>query len=121
MNMPPLQSEKIVTVFRSRLDEAHREEYAALAPEIMALAQAMPGFLSAKTFTAPDGERVTIAEFDTWEHHEAWSKQRRHLEAKRLGIQKFYLRYDITVCGVIAERHFEAKRALDESAPTSAG
>ncbi len=111
MNPPPLQSEKIVTVFRSRLDEAHREEYAALAPEIAALAQQMPGFLSAKTFTAPDGERVTIAEFDSWAHHEAWSKHHRHLEAKRLGIQKFYLRYDITVCGVLAERHFEAKRA----------
>jgi len=116
MNPPALQSAKIVTVFRSRLDEAHGEDYAALAPEIAALAKEMPGFLSAKTFTASDGERVTIVEFDNWEHHEAWSRHPRHLDAKRLGIQKFYLRYDITVCGVIAERHFEAKRGSSDDA-----
>jgi heme-degrading monooxygenase HmoA len=107
MKTTPPADTKILTVFRSRLDEAAREAYAALAPEIAELARGMPGFLSAKTFSAPDGERVTVVEFDNWEHHEAWSRHPRHLEAKRLGIQQFYLSYDISVCSVLAERHFE--------------
>lgn len=49
-------------------------------------------------------------EYDSWENHEAWGRHPRHLEAKKLGIQKFYQTYDITVCGVYNERHFEAKR-----------
>lgn len=106
MKTPPPADTKIVTVFRSRLDEAARAEYAALAPEITELARGMPGFLSAKTFSAADGERVTVVEFDNWEHHEAWGRHPRHLEAKRLGIQKFYLSYDISVCSVLVERHF---------------
>lgn len=106
MSTPPVTSSKVVTIFRSRLDETQRDAYATLAPEIMELARNMPGFLSAKTFTAQDGERVTLVEFDSLENHEAWGRHPRHLEAKRLGIQKFYLSYDITVCGVISERHF---------------
>ena len=110
MSTPAIQGTKVVTIFRSRLNEEHRPEYAALAPEIMTLAKETPGFLSAKSFAAQDGERLTIVEFDSWENHEAWGRHPRHLEAKKLGIQKFYQTYDITVCGVYNERHFEVKR-----------
>lgn len=39
MSTPAIQGTKIVTIFRSRLNEEHRPEYATLAPEIMALAK----------------------------------------------------------------------------------
>lgn len=112
MNASPSAETKVVTIFRSRLNEEHREEYAALAPEITALAKTMPGFLSAKTFTAKDGERVTIVEFDTMENHENWNCHPRHREVKRLGIEKFYSQYDIQVCSVSKERHFVRKPPL---------
>lgn len=104
MSNPP--SEKIVTIFRSRLVEGQREAYAALAPEIYQLVTAMPGFVSAKTFSAPDGERVTVVEFDSMENHRAWSEHPRHVEVKKRGIAEFYAEYHITVCQPLHERHF---------------
>lgn len=106
MNTPSPEN-KVVTIFRSRVNEEHRAEYAALAPEIAALAESMPGFLTSKTFMAKDGERVTIVEFDSIENHEHWNCHPRHQEVKRLGIKKFYEQYDILVCSVLKERHFD--------------
>lgn len=105
--MRTIKMKKVITIFRSQLDEVHREEYNMLAPEMTTLAKQMPGFISTKTFSAPDGERVTIVEFDSLENHEAWSKHPRHQEVKNLGIQRFYRRYDITICEVLKERHFQ--------------
>jgi len=90
----------IVTVFRSRLREEHHEEYSHMAVAMKALAQAMPGFISMKTFTAEDGERVSIVEFSSEETHAAWREHPAHREAQRLGREKFYSTFRIQVCRV---------------------
>jgi len=54
----------ILTVFRSRLDPTHGVAYREMAAHMRALAEAMPGFISYKTFAAEDGERVSIIEFE---------------------------------------------------------
>ncbi len=103
------QPTKIVTVFRSRLVEGQRDAYVSYAPEIYDLAKASPGFLYAKTFTAADGERLTVVEFDSMENHRIWSENRKHLEAKKRGIAEFYQEYHIGVCELLYEHHFERK------------
>lgn len=100
---------KVITIFRSRLNEDQREIYKSLAPEIYALARSMPGFLSAKTFSAEDGERVTLVEFDNMENHRAWSNHPRHVEVKKRGIAEFYAEYHIQVCTALYERNFVRK------------
>jgi heme-degrading monooxygenase HmoA len=90
----------IITIFRSRLRPEHREEYERLAPHIEALARTMPGFVAIKGFTAPDGERVSIVEFDTEENHIAWRNHPEHREAQRLGREKFYAEFHLQVCRV---------------------
>lgn len=90
----------IVTVFRSRLRGEHQEEYARVAAEMKALAQAMPGFVSIKTFVAEDGERVSIVEFASEETHAAWREHPAHREAQRMGREKFYSAFRIQVCRV---------------------
>ena len=50
----------IVTVFRSRLNPDVGEEYTEMAVRMSELAKTMPGYISHKSFTAEDGERVTI-------------------------------------------------------------
>ena len=90
----------IVTVFRSRLRQEHGDEYARVAEEMKALARTMPGFVSMKSFTAPDGERVSIVEFDSQAGHAAWRDHPAHREAQRLGREKFYSEYRIQVCHV---------------------
>jgi heme-degrading monooxygenase HmoA len=90
----------IITIFRSRLRPEHIEEYERLAPRIEALARSMPGFVSIKGFTAGDGERVSIVEFDSEERHNAWRNHPEHREAQRLGREKFYSEFHIQVCRV---------------------
>lgn len=90
----------IVTVFRSRLRPESQEEYTQWATRMSELARTMPGYISHKTFTAPDGERCTIAEFDTEENTRNWSMHAEHQAAKKLGRASFYSEYDIKVCAV---------------------
>ena len=90
----------ILTIFRSRLRPEHLAEYEAMAHRMDELAKTMPGFLSIKTFAAPDGERVSLVEFDSEDNHHAWRQHPAHREAQRLGRERFYSEFQIQVCRV---------------------
>ena len=53
---------QVVTVFRSRL-RPDAAGYDATAARMSELARTMPGYVDHKTFTADDGERVTVVTF----------------------------------------------------------
>jgi heme-degrading monooxygenase HmoA len=98
----------VVTIFRSRLRPEHADEYAGWAKRMHDLAMDMPGFVGIKTFTADDGERVSIVEFESEEAHSAWRNHLAHREAQRLGRERFYSEFRIQVCAV--ERAYDFKR-----------
>lgn len=100
---------KVVTIFRNRLKPGNVEEYYQWAGRISALAKTMPGHLSHKTFTAEDGERVTVVEFADEASHRAWAMQAQHVEAKKKGRESFYAEYSIQVCSVTRESRFSAQ------------
>jgi len=91
----------IVTVFRSRLNPDVGEEYTEMAVRMGELAKTMPGYISHKSFTAEDGERVTIVEFETMEGQLEWRRNAEHGEAMRLGRSTFYEEFKIQVCEII--------------------
>jgi heme-degrading monooxygenase HmoA len=105
----------IVTIFRSRLRAEHQEEYERMAARMHDLAQNMLGFVSIKTFTASDGERVSLVEFDSEAAHQAWRQHPEHREAQRLGREKFYSEYRIQVCRL--ERDYGKKAEAGEAEP----
>jgi heme-degrading monooxygenase HmoA len=78
----------LVTVFRSRLRPGVRDEYVALVGRMIELAQTMPGYVSHKDFSAEDGERVTIVEFEHEEGLRAWRTNPEHLAAQKLARQE---------------------------------
>jgi heme-degrading monooxygenase HmoA len=88
---------RIVTVFRNRLRPGATAEYAPMAAEMTALARTMPGFVDAKTFSADDGERVTVVTFADRASHNAWRDHARHREAMSRGVADFYATYSIQV------------------------
>jgi heme-degrading monooxygenase HmoA len=92
-----------LVVFRSRLRPEVADAYALEAAEIGALAKTQPGILSFKTFTAPDGERVTLAEFDSDESVALWRENARHQKAQQRGKTEFYSEYSVQVCEVLRE------------------
>lgn len=96
----------IITVFRNRLRPDATEAYAELAPQMAELARQQPGFLSMKTYTAADGERVTIAEFESDEAVRAWRNNAVHLNAQNRGRTEFYAEYVSQICEVIRESRF---------------
>ena len=90
----------VVTIFRSRLRPGCEAAYEELAPRILELARGMPGFVGIKTFTADDGERVSLVEFDTPEAQAAWRDHPEHVRAQARGRAEFYAEYHIQVCSV---------------------
>jgi len=96
----------IVTVFRSRLRPESVDEYVRWSDRMSELARQMPGYISHKGFVAPDGERVTIVEFEGDEALRAWSHHAEHLEAKKKGRSDFYSEYRIQVCTVQRQSDF---------------
>ena len=101
----------VVTVFRSRLDPAHLDEYYKTAGRMSEMAKTMPGYVSHKSFTAEDGERVTIVEFADAASQEAWRTRLEHVQAQQKGRREFYTEYKLQVCEVLRESVFKAARS----------
>jgi heme-degrading monooxygenase HmoA len=98
----------IITVFRSRLREDAHQEYNELAPKIAALAETMPGFVSRKSFTADDGERLTLVAFADEQSQRNWALNADHVAAKQRGREQFYSEYSVQVCNLLRESKFPA-------------
>jgi heme-degrading monooxygenase HmoA len=97
----PVRPGQVVTVFRSRLRPDAGEDYPMLATAMLERARATGALVDFKTFTAPDGERVSIVTFDSPESHAAWRDDPQHRDAQRAGREHFYSEYSITV-GVVS-------------------
>lgn len=96
----------IVTVFRNRLRPEHADEWGQLATKLGAEAEKMPGYVSRKVFTAEDGERLTIVEFESMDAHRGWADHPDHRVAQKLGRERFYAEYSIQICEVLRSGKF---------------
>ena len=96
----------VIIVFRSRLEQDYAEEFQTLADRMLALAEAMPGFISYKSFRAEDGERCSIIEFESHEHLRAWREHPDHRKAQALGRERFYAEYSLYIAEPEREAHF---------------
>ena len=99
-------TDHVVTVFRNRLRSEGIAEYRDTSARMTELARAMPGYVDAKTFTADDGERVTVVTFADAESHRAWRDHPEHREAQRAGVDRFYDEYSIQVASLTYEHTF---------------
>ena len=91
---------QIVTVFRSRLRPDADPRYSEHAAQMSALAPTMPGYVEHKSFTAEDGERVTLVTFADRASHDAWRTHAEHRLAQRRGKEAFYEAYSLQVADV---------------------
>lgn len=94
----------IVAIFRSRLNPGVAEEYGPMARHMSELARTIPGYVSHKGFSAEDGERVTIVEFESEEALQEWRVHPEHAKAKRRGFQSFFSDFKLQICTVIRDR-----------------
>jgi heme-degrading monooxygenase HmoA len=105
-----LAAGQVVTVFRSRLRPDGIDEYEPRAAEMFALVHTMPGLVDVKSFTADDGERVTLVTFADAESQRAWREHPDHRLAQQAGRDRFYAEYSIQVCDCTRVRTFTSGR-----------
>jgi len=72
----------IVVLFFSKLTEQAGDEYIATDQRLMEKARSAPGFVDVKSFTAADGERLTIVWWKDLETLRAWREDPEHRAAQ---------------------------------------
>jgi len=93
--------------FRSKLTPQAGKDYEDMAEEMEKLARSMPGFIEVKAFSAEDGERLTLVWWESAETLRQWSENVRHLQAKRMGRERWYEYYEIEVAEVVRQNRFQ--------------
>lgn len=106
----------IVILFRSKLTNAAGEDYAAMNADLAQYVRSMPGFVDVKSFKAEDGERLTLVWWRDRESLEHWRHDLRHIEAKKLGRQKWYQYYKIEIAEVYRQADFDHPAAAATAA-----
>ncbi len=96
-----------ITVFRNRLRPDAGTDYGEVATRMRELARSMPGYSSFKTFTAEDGERVSLVEFDSLEALLAWKNHPEHRAAQQRGRVAYYAEYSVQSAEIAREYRFK--------------
>lgn len=101
----------IITVLRARvregLDAATLERLEAAGLRMAELAAMQPGFISYKDFAAPDGEAVTVVEFDTLENVGLWHRHPEHRAVQEWSRQVLFSEYQVYTCQVAHSARFQ--------------
>ena len=90
----------IFAIFRSCVRPEAQDEYLHWAARVGELARQTPGCISCTDIAAKDGERVTIAHFESEQALLAWSEHRDQVEAMRTARASFGVEYRVLVCSV---------------------
>ena len=101
----------IVILFRSRLTAAAGADYAAMDAELDKLVRDQPGFIDVKSFTAADGERLTLVWWKDRETLLQWRNLPRPREAQQTGRARWYEYYKMEVAEVFRASDFERPKA----------
>jgi heme-degrading monooxygenase HmoA len=112
-----------VTLFwrelRADIPPATMSEYEREDARLEKVAASMPGFVSAKSYTADDGDRVTIVIFESAETQEGWRRLPDHVTAQRWGREEIYERYRSLVLESVRDRNWS--RTADRPERSNSG
>lgn len=98
-----------IILFRSKLTEQAGEDYQAMNVELQELVRENPGFVDVKSYTAQDGERLTVVWWRDEKSLAEWRNLMRHREAQNTGRQKWYQYYKIEVATITRSKSFERR------------
>lgn len=75
------------------------------------LARAQPGFLLFRSYTADDGEVLSMSEWESQAHAAAWARHAEHLVVQRRGREEYYESYTLYCCDSPRVQRFEMDRS----------
>lgn len=99
-------------VFSSVRTQDDPAGYEETAQRMLELASTMPGFLGVESARGADGFGITISYWRSEEAIAHWQRHAEHLEAQRLGRERWYGRFELRVCRV--ERAYGFGRMNEE-------
>ncbi len=102
-------------IISSRSSGVDGEAFAQMGARMAELGQRQPGYLGRESLTGPDGRELTVLYYTDEESISAWKVHPEHLEAQRLGRDRWYSAYDIEVARV--ERSYGFRREAGPSGP----
>ena len=82
------------------------EEYSARNERMYELVQQIPGFIEIKGYVSDDGERISIARFESEEALHQWRFQPEHVETQRRAREVYYDSYWVQVCRTVRDYSF---------------
>lgn len=83
--------------FREGVSEEVMQDYLETRGQILELSKSHAGFISQKTYTAEDEERLTVVQFEDEASLDAWRNLPQHRAAQKKGREEFYEFYRIEV------------------------
>ena len=110
----------IVTLFRSHLSADAGADYRAMDDAMLERARATPGFVAIKSYVADDGEHLSVVWWKDAETLELWRNDPRHLDAKRLGRERWYQDFRIEVAEVLWSSEFARDTPANKNGPGDA-
>ncbi len=105
----------MIVLFRSRLSPEAGADYRAMAEEMETTARGMPGFVDFKTYSAADGDRISIVVWKDQETMRAWREHPRHAMAQAEGRKRWYDYYRVDVTEVIRSSEFQRETSAAPS------
>ena len=96
----------LVILFRSRLTATAGEDYSRMADAMFAHASTFPGFVDVKSFTAEDGERLTVVWWQDEDTLKAWATDAKHRAAQQAGRDRWYEYYKMDVAQIVRVSNF---------------
>ncbi len=97
----------VIIVFRTRLrPNISDPRLEVVSTRMYELATQMPGFVSYNEYGAPDGESVSVVEFESHATLAAWRAHPEHVAAQELGKTLWFTSYRISVCDVVRDYSF---------------
>ncbi|SFR37580.1 Heme-degrading monooxygenase HmoA [Robiginitalea myxolifaciens] len=91
-------------IFTSKRTQADPEGYGQMAEQMMELAARQPGYLGVDHAREDIG--ITISYWDSLQAISNWKQQEDHLQAQRLGRERWYEHFTLRICRVEREYGF---------------
>ncbi len=90
----------IAVIFTSKRSKGFDSEYKLMASRMDALAKSQPGYVGVESVRNEDGVGITVSYWDDMDAVQNWQRHPEHLEAQRLGRERWYEWFRVRVCNI---------------------
>jgi heme-degrading monooxygenase HmoA len=94
----------VVVLFGTKKrDDIDLEEYEARNERMYSIVQQIPGFIDIKGYVSEDGDRISIARFESEDALKKWRLQPDHVETQKRAREAYYQGYWVQVCRTVRD------------------